>query len=304
LVECFDQKVRQLAPQVYDFSVREAFSSYQIALDTDASDSKVREGVVFDAWLDHIKVIDSKFLSADGEDPLLLYTIFLSGMVNDFSSTFLLISIEYLKFLRLSESPDYDATYEKTMDAMDTLIVYVTKAKWEVVENWTKEMHAMPCRNGQSLSDELKAWEDAFYPEYLEPIEEYKDTIEMAFVTGLPDPSDFSEEDTAVEESEPALLRMSAPVVVEDDDVECSVPVLSVDHKSGAKGKYFNFDKNALDAALGRQDWSGERLTLRDGMKVAVWRSANGGSVGDAHGRKDDSAKEGDWSTGDKLLVC
>merc|ERR1712244_21466 len=34
---------------------------------------------------------------------------------------------------------------------------------------------------------------------------------------------------------------------------------------------------------------------------VVVWRVPNGGSVGDAHGRFDRSAKKGDWSVGDEI---
>merc|ERR1712129_113403 len=218
-------------------------------------------------------------------------------------------------YLANSKSSNFDARYATTIDCYEMILNYVSTSKDYIAASYKANLMAMPCRNGYSLDKEISKWEDGFYPVYYEPIELFKTAMEE-FKTNLPDNfyeklADLPEEefvefikDTAVEESEPALLRMSAPVVVEEDDDECSVPVLSVDHKSGAKGKYFNFDKNALDAALGRQDWSGERLTLRDGMKVAVWRSANGGSVGDAHGRKDDSAKEGDWSTGDKLLVC
>jgi len=51
---------------------------------------------------------------------------------------------------------------------------------------------------------------------------------------------------------------------------------------------------------LGRTDWSNERLDTDKGT-VVVWRNPNGGSVGDAHGRFDKSAKKGDWSVGDEI---
>merc|ERR1712156_737360 len=35
-------------------------------------------------------------------------------------------------------------------------------------------------------------------------------------------------------------------------DKQCDLDVLSVDHKSGVYGKYFNFDKKQLDEILGR----------------------------------------------------
>merc|ERR1712204_50329 len=280
---------------------------------TDEADIENKADKVHDAWADHVNVIRSKFVSSD--DPLFVYTLLQSGTIYNLLTTFSLISTDYLTYLANSKSSNFDARYETTIDCYEMILNYVSTSKDYIAASYKANLMTMPCRNGYSLDKEISKWEDGFYPIYYEPIELFKTAMEE-FKTNLPDNfyeklADLPEEefvefikDTAVEESEPALLRMSAPVVVEDDDDECSVPVLSVDHKSGAKGKYFNFDKNALDVALGRQDWSGERLTLRDGMKVAVWRNANGGSVGDAHGRKDDSAKEGDWSTGDKLLVC
>merc|ERR1719410_2013758 len=186
LIGCFDQKVSQFKPKVYDYSIREALSSYQIALDTDDSDSDIKESVTSDAWASHIKVIESKFLTVD-DDALFLYTLFMSGVVNDFASTFLLISIDYLKFLKMSESPDFDQIYATTMDGMDLLLEYANDAKRRVVEKWNKDLHALPCRNGKSVERELRKWEDAFYPEYIEPIKEFKEAIEKVFVTGIPE---------------------------------------------------------------------------------------------------------------------
>merc|ERR1719410_1722167 len=87
-----------------------------------------------------------------------------------------------------------------------------------------------------------------------------------------------------------------------EEEPSCSIDVLSVDHKFGPSvvGKYFNFDKDALDTILGRTDWSNERLGTDKGT-VVVWRNPNGGSVGDAHGRFDKSAKKGDWSVDDEI---
>jgi len=83
---------------------------------------------------------------------------------------------------------------------------------------------------------------------------------------------------------------------------------LSVDHKWGASGKYFNFNKNQLDAILDTNNWHGKTFTAcntrRNQCKqLIVWRKANGGSKGDAHGRINPygSAKAGDWKVGDKI---
>jgi len=285
-----------LSPKMYDYSMKEAISSYQIALNTDASDSDVKESVTSDAWASHIKVIDSKFKGrATDDEPLFLFTMFASGVVNDFASTFVLISIDYLKFLKMSESPDFNMVYDKTLDGMDALLAYGKDAKWKVVEEWTKDLHAMPCRNGKSLDGELKAWQDSFNGEYLEPIEEFQKSIEKIFVTGIEEGASGFVEDTLHRPSDyikvPELIKKS-----------CSVTVLSVDHKSGVDGKYFNFAKKDLDKILGRTNWSSDRLKVSNGKEVVVWRNPNGGSKGDAHGRWNKDSKPNQFKTGQKIF--
>merc|ERR1711972_1114768 len=68
---------------------------------------------------------------------------------------------------------------------MDMLLEYAKDAKRRVVEEWTKDLHALPCRNGHYLDKMMSGWEETFYPEYIEPIEEFKEAIEKAFVSGI-----------------------------------------------------------------------------------------------------------------------
>ena len=83
--------------------------------------------------------------------------------------------------------------------------------------------------------------------------------------------------------------------------------VLSVNHESGKRGMYFNFDIEVIDQILGRTDWANERFpitNMRTGQTVryVIWRNANGGSHS-GHGRKDDGhQQEGDFRVGDILL--
>merc|ERR1712190_527558 len=84
----------------------------------------------------------------------------------------------------------------------------------------------------------------------------------------------------------------------------CSVDVLSIDHKKGVKGMYFNFDKKQLDAILGTTSWSGYKLKVSNGKEVAVWRKANGGSKGDAHGRWDVDPKANQFWIGQKVTFA
>ena len=83
---------------------------------------------------------------------------------------------------------------------------------------------------------------------------------------------------------------------------------MSVDHTDGVIGKFFHF---SLDSVNGFN--SGDAtiyLTATNSrtnaqVQVAFFSNANGGSVGDAHGRvhPSDQAQAGDWLVGDMLLI-
>jgi len=89
--------------------------------------------------------------------------------------------------------------------------------------------------------------------------------------------------------------------------------VLSNDHSNGAAGMYFNFDVGVATAVLGAApDANTFTITqYRDGtaIKTALaifWSGANGGSVGDGHGRWHpyDEAQAGQWEVGDKISLA
>ena len=93
-----------------------------------------------------------------------------------------------------------------------------------------------------------------------------------------------------------------------EPDVRCTFPVLSVDHKFGVVGKYFNFDRAFIDAILGRTDWNNEIFTTYNDRteqihQVIIWNYSNGGTIGDGHGRKHpmESAYAGDYEVGDNI---
>ena len=84
--------------------------------------------------------------------------------------------------------------------------------------------------------------------------------------------------------------------------------ILSVDHKTGLAGKYFNFAISEMDAVLGTSDWSVKVGTLHSRehgpVEVKLWRNANGGSSGSGHGRLNSipAVVAGYWKVGDGLL--
>merc|ERR1712154_705235 len=316
LVECMDAKIAAFQNKVYDWSVKEAFSSYQIAGLTDEADAENKADKIHDAWADHVNVIRSKFATPD--DALFVYTLLQSSTIANLMTTFTLVSTDYLKYLAQTKSSNFDSRYQTTMDCYELILNYISTAKETIVAQFKAQLKAMPCRNGFSLDKEISKWEDEFYPVHYDPIEEYKTAMEE-FMNGLPTdfyekPEEYAEGTSGWEGfpplknaagsegsygmATPSLILMSQP---KPQKKSCSVNVLSIDHKSGTKGKYFNFDMKALDAILGRKDWSGDRLEVSNGKKVVVWRNPNGGSKGDAHGRWDKSAKKNDWSVGDKI---
>ncbi|MEL7129928.1 MAG: hypothetical protein AAGK23_10295 [Pseudomonadota bacterium] len=88
-----------------------------------------------------------------------------------------------------------------------------------------------------------------------------------------------------------------------------SVETLSVDHSSGRVGRYFNFNMEQVDELLGRNDWSEQTFSVMNSRTgkvglVQLWRHANGGSIGTAHGRFDpwDASANGQWRVGDRAL--
>eukprot|EP01084_Bolivina_argentea_P107118 191552_1 len=93
-------------------------------------------------------------------------------------------------------------------------------------------------------------------------------------------------------------------------DPTCTFPILSIDSTNNNNGKYFNFDANTVDIMLGITTWNSNNFTVYNSRtsqfsKVILWRAQNGGSVGDAHGRKSfpDIAQDGDWALNDMLSV-
>lgn len=87
------------------------------------------------------------------------------------------------------------------------------------------------------------------------------------------------------------------------------VEVLSNDHNHGTVGQYFNFDVASAGVSLGRDIVHNEQLwawSERKGIwaQTIVWTSANGGSRGDGHGRKNPSSSPGDWEVGDRITFA
>merc|ERR1740123_1660343 len=85
------------------------------------------------------------------------------------------------------------------------------------------------------------------------------------------------------------------------------ISVLSIDHKTGKDGEYFNFDAKQMDKILGKQWEFGNFLIFnprtKEEQNVRMWRAMNGGSKGTAHGRKEPFASKAstDWQIGDEL---
>ena len=79
-----------------------------------------------------------------------------------------------------------------------------------------------------------------------------------------------------------------------------------MDHKSGKTGQYFNFDRKYIKALKKNGILKFQAYNLRTGQigDVIVWGSANGGSIGDSHGRFHNNRiapMPGQWQKGDRL---
>ncbi|MFZ1219182.1 MAG: hypothetical protein WAO00_07805 [Chthoniobacterales bacterium] len=87
------------------------------------------------------------------------------------------------------------------------------------------------------------------------------------------------------------------------------IRVASVEHSEKSLGRYFHFYHSELDKALQREDWNDQKLWIVRGSTakprlIRVWRTPNGGTKGDSHGRYEDDPKGGDWSVGDEFSVA
>ena len=93
------------------------------------------------------------------------------------------------------------------------------------------------------------------------------------------------------------------------NNVDClcrlaQVPVLSVDHRGGVIGKFFNFMRKSLPGfETGPMRLKAMNSRTRQCGNVRLWANTNGGSIGDAHGRFENEHREGQWEIGDKVLL-
>ena len=92
-----------------------------------------------------------------------------------------------------------------------------------------------------------------------------------------------------------------------------SFVVLSIEHSDvgAVDGAYFHFNISSVDKILGRTTWGGLSFHVKQTRtgkieKAVLWRSPNGGSVGDGHGRWDDGSASqslSQWMVGDKIII-
>jgi len=91
---------------------------------------------------------------------------------------------------------------------------------------------------------------------------------------------------------------------------ECQgIIVLSIEHESDTMGKYFHFDEARTEeiwqyTLQDREDFTVVCDRTGETTEVTIWDHANGGSIGDAHGRLSEGAAEGDWEVGDCLTLA
>ncbi len=111
-----------------------------------------------------------------------------------------------------------------------------------------------------------------------------------------------------VSDAAPDQWRANDIVQVFPEALSQSFRVLSNDHSSGITGQYFNFNIRDVNAALGRNLKSNERLALtnmRTGetRTAVLWTSRKGGSVGDGHGRWYTHAAPNQWQANDRVQI-
>ena len=95
---------------------------------------------------------------------------------------------------------------------------------------------------------------------------------------------------------------------VKVDRCYCEFEILSVDHSSGTVGKYFNFNaqkcgrSDLLPAGTYRVRQIRGNSQVWEGT-ARWWNSVNGGSSGDAHGRRESGSGNSQWRVGDRVQI-
>jgi len=110
-----------------------------------------------------------------------------------------------------------------------------------------------------------------------------------------------------------AVLQFTAPQAAGCFEIPLELSVLSVDHSGGDddKGRYFNFDVAGASALLGTPLGNSRVYSIsqyRNGNLIRTgnakfWTQANGGSIGNGHGRFDpiENSAPGQWQAGDTI---
>ena len=95
---------------------------------------------------------------------------------------------------------------------------------------------------------------------------------------------------------------------VKVDRCYCEFEILSVDHSSRTVGKYFNFNaqkcgrRDKLPAGTYRVRQIRGNSQVWEGT-ARWWNSVNGGSSGDAHGRRESGSGNSQWRVGDRVQI-
>ena len=79
--------------------------------------------------------------------------------------------------------------------------------------------------------------------------------------------------------------------------------VLSTDHSSGIRGKYFNFERTVIPRLQAGKEMRFTASNSRTGQigEVKVWGIASGG--GTAHGRFVENPSADQWKKGDGVII-
>jgi len=95
-----------------------------------------------------------------------------------FAQSFLLVSVDYLRYLHAGDVANYHYMYGETIKAFGVLETWANAAHTSMFSRMSNSMNARPCRNGAQMDSQMAEWSGVFKSTYVSPIAAYIDKLE------------------------------------------------------------------------------------------------------------------------------
>jgi len=174
--KCMGQQIEATQVEDHVDDMKAAFMLYELARDHRGNENDDQMDKFRDAWQKYIAVAVVKF-DDDSHEPAEHFAQRLAPL-QDFAQSFVLISFDYLIYLRVQDPPNYEKSFEYTLEAFESLRSFAFAARRAIFNQMKSTMNGLPCRNGADIDAEMVEWSDVFESTYVSPIDAYIEALE------------------------------------------------------------------------------------------------------------------------------